>query len=46
MADLQIMVPRYVRLNRLYRDIPAHVILAGSTLANLRQLTLEKIESQ
>ena len=46
MADLQIMVPRYVRLNRLYRDIPAHEILAGSTLANLRQLTLEKIESQ
>lgn len=46
MADLQLMVPHYVRLNRLYRDIPAHEIIAGSTLANLRQLTEERIKRQ
>jgi elongator complex protein 3 len=39
MAELQGMLPEYVRLNRMYRDIPAHEILAGSKLANLRQVT-------
>ncbi len=39
MADLQWMLPEYLRLNRMYRDIPADQILAGSKLANLRQLT-------
>jgi len=39
MAQLQGMIPEYVRLNRMYRDIPAHEILAGSKLANLRQIT-------
>jgi elongator complex protein 3 len=36
-ADLVGMIPEYVRLNRLYRDIPASEIIAGSTLANLRE---------
>ena len=39
MADLQGMLPEYIRLNRMYRDIPGDQILAGSKLANLRQLT-------
>ncbi len=39
MAELQGMIPEYVRLNRMYRDIPAHEILAWSKLANLRQVT-------
>ena len=39
MADLQGMLPEYLRLNRMYRDIPASQILAGSKLANLRQIT-------
>ena len=39
MADLQGMLPEYLRLNRMYRDIPSDQILAGSKLANLRQLT-------
>jgi elongator complex protein 3 len=39
MAELQGMIPEYVRLNRMYRDIPAHEILAGSKVANLRQVT-------
>ena len=39
MAELQTMIPEYVRLNRMYRDIPASQILAGSKVANLRQIT-------
>ena len=39
MADLEAMIPEYARLNRAYRDIPATEILAGSKMANLRQVT-------
>lgn len=39
MAELQSYLPEYVRLNRMYRDIPASEILAGSKTANLRQVT-------
>lgn len=39
MAEVQSMIPEYVRLLRMYRDIPAHEILAGSKIANLRQVT-------
>jgi elongator complex protein 3 len=46
MADLQGMLPEYVRLNRMYRDIPADQILAGSKLANLRQLTEERMKQK
>lgn len=31
-------VPPYVRILRVYRDIPAHYIKAGSTISNLRQV--------
>lgn len=46
MADLLEMVPPYVRLNRVYRDIPAHQILHGSHLANLRQIAEELLRSR
>jgi len=46
MADLLEMVPPYVRLNRVYRDIPAHQILHGSHLANLRQVAEELLHSR
>ncbi len=39
MADLIAMLPEYTRLNRMYRDIPSEEILAGSKIANLRQVT-------
>ncbi len=45
MADLFNMIPPYTRLNRVYRDIPAHQILHGSHLANLRQITEEHMQS-
>jgi len=43
MARMQGMLPEYIRLNRMYRDIPASEILEGSKLANLRQVTDEKM---
>jgi elongator complex protein 3 len=46
MADLQWLLPEYLRLNRMYRDIPADQILAGSKLANLRQLTEQKMKEK
>lgn len=46
MADLLEMVPPYIRLNRVYRDIPAHQILHGSHLANLRQVAEELLASR
>ncbi len=45
-ADLEAMIPEYVRLNRTYRDIPATEILEGSIIANLRQIVEEKLEKE
>ncbi len=46
MADLLERVPPYIRMNRVYRDIPAHQILHGSHLANLRQISEELLISR
>ena len=45
-ADLEGMIPEYVRLNRTYRDIPATEILEGSIIANLRQIVEQKLEKE
>ncbi len=45
-ADLEAMIPEYVRLNRTYRDIPATEILEGSIIANLRQIVENKLEAE
>ena len=45
-ADLEAMIPEYVRLNRTYRDIPATEILEGSIIANLRQIVEERMEQK
>ena len=37
-ADCKLETPLYCRINRVYRDIPAPNIVAGSTLSNLRQV--------
>lgn len=44
MVKMQAIIPEYVRLNRMYRDIPASEILAGSHLANLRQIVDKKMK--
>ena len=43
-AELEMMVPEYIRLNRTYRDIPASEIIAWSHLSNLRQLVEQEVE--
>lgn len=45
-AELEAMIPEYVRLNRTYRDIPASEILAGSHVSNLRQIVEEKLHDK
>jgi elongator complex protein 3 len=40
-ADCMAATPRYVRLNRVIRDIPANHVVAGSTTSNLRE-TVER----
>jgi elongator complex protein 3 len=45
-AELEAMIPEYVRLNRAYRDIPSSEILAWSHLSNLRQLVEEKLKKK
>lgn len=37
-ADCMAATPRYVRLSRVIRDIPAGHVVAGSTLSNLREV--------
>jgi len=37
-------IPDYVRITRLYRDIPATTITAGSKISNLRQLIQAKMD--
>lgn len=44
MAHMQAVIPEYVRLNRMYRDIPSSEILEWSKMANLRQVTEEKMK--
>jgi elongator complex protein 3 len=38
LADVKPTIPPYTRVNRLFRDIPAHHIQAGVKLSNLRQV--------
>lgn len=45
-AELEAMIPEYIRLNRTYRDIPASEILEWSKLANLRQIVEQRLEKK
>ncbi|MFB6094983.1 MAG: tRNA uridine(34) 5-carboxymethylaminomethyl modification radical SAM/GNAT enzyme Elp3, partial [Halodesulfurarchaeum sp.] len=44
-AEIKAMLPRYVRLQRVQRDIPADYIDAGVWKSNLRQLARERMEA-
>jgi len=39
-------IPRYVRIQRLIRDIPAQNIEAGTKISNLRQIILEEMKKE
>lgn len=45
-AACKFNTPRYVRLNRIIRDIPKEHIMAGSTLSNLREVVKQHLASQ
>ncbi|HEY3360786.1 MAG TPA: elongator complex protein 3 [Methanosarcina sp.] len=42
-ADIKGILPKWVRLQRIQRDIPAYQIIAGVRKSNLRQLAEEKL---
>ncbi len=37
-------VPAYCRINRVYRDIPGHNVVAGTRLTNMRQVVKDRME--
>jgi elongator complex protein 3 len=39
-------IPPYTRINRLFRDIPAHHIEAGVTVSNLREVVHEELAAR
>ncbi|MEA1943872.1 MAG: tRNA uridine(34) 5-carboxymethylaminomethyl modification radical SAM/GNAT enzyme Elp3 [Euryarchaeota archaeon] len=45
LANIKSMLPKWVRLQRIQRDIPAHQIAAGVTKSNIRQLAEERLRS-
>jgi len=44
LADVKPSIPAYTRVNRLFRDIPAHHIQAGVKLGNLREFVHEELK--
>lgn len=44
-SECKVNTPRYVRLNRIIRDIPKEHIVAGSTFSNLREVVKRKLAS-
>lgn len=45
-ADVKEILPKWVRLQRIQRDIPAYQIIAGVRKSNLRQLAEEKLREK
>ncbi len=45
LADIKGVLPKWVRLQRIQRDIPAQQIAAGVTKSNIRQLAEERLRS-
>ena len=45
LADIKSVLPKWVRLQRIQRDIPAQQIAAGVTKSNIRQLAEEQLRS-
>jgi elongator complex protein 3 len=43
LADVKPTIPPYTRINRLFRDIPAHHIQDGVRLSNLRQVVYDEL---
>jgi elongator complex protein 3 len=46
LVDCKLATPRYVRLNRIIRDIPAGHVVAGSTASNLREVVQRRLKAE
>jgi elongator complex protein 3 len=46
LAEVMPYIPRWVRIQRMQRDIPARLIVAGPTAGNLTQLVFRRAEAQ
>jgi elongator complex protein 3 len=46
LIEMKKIIPEYVRVARLYRDIPAESILGGSKISNMRQIIHGKMAKQ
>ncbi|MBN1484896.1 MAG: tRNA uridine(34) 5-carboxymethylaminomethyl modification radical SAM/GNAT enzyme Elp3 [Chloroflexia bacterium] len=46
LADCKEIIPPYCRVNRLMRDIPSPLILAGVRKSNLRQIVQQRLERE
>ena len=44
LVKIKLIVPYYVRINRLIRDIPKESIMAGNKITNLRQFLQKKLK--
>ena len=44
-AEVKSFIPPWIRVMRVQRDIPSHLILAGVKKSNLRQLATEKLKA-
>lgn len=45
-AKMKELIPRYVRIQRIQRDIPAYLIVDGVKKSNLRQIVLKKMAEE
>ncbi|NPE30766.1 tRNA uridine(34) 5-carboxymethylaminomethyl modification radical SAM/GNAT enzyme Elp3 [Methanococcoides sp. SA1] len=46
LADIKAILPKWVRMQRIQRDIPSPQIFAGVKKSNIRQLAEERLESR
>ncbi len=46
LSEMKAIVPEYVRIQRIQRDIPATEIVAGITKSNIRQMVASRMASQ
>jgi elongator complex protein 3 len=44
LADIKPAIPPFTRINRLFRDIPAHHIQAGVKVSNLREVVHQELQ--
>jgi elongator complex protein 3 len=45
-AEIKKFIPPWIRVMRVQRDIPSHLILAGVKKSNLRQIANEKLQAE